>query len=64
MNELTIEAVIENIPAVTEYVDGKLESMGCPMKAQMQIDVAIDELFSNIAKFFTSFGKILTGGLI
>ncbi|MBQ9152592.1 MAG: ATP-binding protein [Solobacterium sp.] len=51
MNELTIEAVIENIPAVTEYVDGKLESMGCPMKAQMQIDVAIDELFSNIAKF-------------
>lgn len=51
MNELTIEATIENIPAVTEYVDRKLESMDCPLKAQMQIDVAIDELFSNIAKF-------------
>ena len=51
MEELTIEATIDNIPFVTEFVDQKLEALDCPIKAQMQIDVAIDELFSNIAKF-------------
>ena len=51
MKELTIEATIDNIPAVTEFVDRKLEELDCPMKIQAQIDVAIDELFSNIAKY-------------
>lgn len=51
MKELTIDAAVENIAKVTEFVDGQLEEMGCPMKAQMQIDIAIDELFSNIAHY-------------
>ena len=51
MRELTIDAIAENIPAVTAFVDEKLESMGCPLKAQMQIDIAIDELFGNIAHY-------------
>ncbi|MBQ4506833.1 MAG: SpoIIE family protein phosphatase [Firmicutes bacterium] len=51
MKELNIEAIIENVPAVTAFVDGELEAMDCPLKAQMQIDVAIDELFSNIAMY-------------
>lgn len=51
MNELTINATVENIPAVTAFVDEQLEALGCPMKAQMQIDIAIDELFSNIAYY-------------
>ena len=51
MEELTIDATIDNIPTVTEFVDKKLEELDCPMKAQMQIDVAIDELFSNIANY-------------
>ncbi len=51
MHELTMEAAVANIPAVTEFVDVLLEKLGCPMKAQMQIDVAIDELFSNIAQY-------------
>ena len=42
---------IENIQAVTEFVDGELENLGCPLKAQMQIDIAIDELFGNIAHY-------------
>ena len=49
MNELTIPATVENIEKVTDFVNGKLEEIDCPMKAQMQIDVAIDELFGNIA---------------
>jgi len=51
MIEMNIPAVIENIPEVTEVIDEYLESVGCPLKAQMQIDIAIDELFSNIAKY-------------
>ena len=51
MNELTIAAAVENIPAVTAFVDQRLEALDCPVKAQMQIDIAIDELFGNIAHY-------------
>ena len=51
MKELTIAATIENIGTVTDFVNEQLESLDCPMKAQMQIDIAIDELFSNIAHY-------------
>ena len=51
MKELTLEAVKENITAVTMFVDEQLESFECSMKAQMQLDVAVDELFANIANY-------------
>ena len=51
IKELTIEATVENIIPVTEFVDAQLEALGCPITAQMQIDVAIDELFANIANY-------------
>ena len=51
MKELTLAATVENIPAVTEFIDAELEALDCPMRAQMQIDVAIDELFGNIAHY-------------
>ena len=51
MKELTLEAKLDNIAAVTAFIDGELEALDCPMKAQMQIDIAIDELFGNIAHY-------------
>ncbi len=51
MNEITLKATIENIPRATAFIDEALEAAACSMKAQMQIDVAIDELFSNIALY-------------
>jgi anti-sigma regulatory factor (Ser/Thr protein kinase) len=51
MNELTIDATVENITFVTDFVDEQLEQYNCPMKAQMQINIAIDELFGNIAHY-------------
>ncbi len=51
MKELTIEATIDNIETVTEFVNQQLEEYDCPMKALVQIDIAIDELFSNIAYY-------------
>ena len=51
MKELTIAATVGNIEAVTDFVNEQLEALECPMKAQMQIDIAIDELFGNIAHY-------------
>lgn len=51
MKELTIAATVENIDVVTDFVNEQLEALECPMKAQMQIDIAIDELFGNIAHY-------------
>lgn len=51
MTELTLQAVVENIPAATAFIDEQLEALDCAMRAQMQIDVAIDELFCNIARY-------------
>ena len=51
MIELTVAATVENIGTVTDFVNEQLEALDCPMKAQMQIDIAIDELFGNIAHY-------------
>lgn len=51
MKELVIDATIESIPKVTAFIDEQLEQLECPMKTQMQVDIAIDELFSNIAYY-------------
>lgn len=55
--ELTIEALTENLTTVTEFVDQRLEEVDCPMKAQMQIDVALEEIFINIANYAYKPGK-------
>ena len=51
MKELNIAATVENIETVTDFVNEQLEALDCPMKVQMQIDIAIDELFGNIAHY-------------
>ena len=51
MKEITVEARSENVSLVTEFVEEQLESMDCPMKIQMKMGIAIDELFSNIALY-------------
>ena len=51
MTEIRLAAVIESIPGATAFIEEQLEALGCSMRAQMQIDVAIDELFCNIASY-------------
>ena len=51
MKELNIEATPENIDTVIAFVEEQLEEYGCGMKEQMAIDVAVDELFANIAHY-------------
>ena len=51
MKEITLAATVKNIETVTEFVNAQLELIDCPIKVQMQIDIAIDELFGNIAHY-------------
>ena len=51
MNELTVDAIVQNIDDVTDYINSLLENAGCPLKVQMQIDVAVDEVFANISYY-------------
>ena len=51
MKELTVNATFESIDVVTSFVNAELDGYDCPVKTQLQIDVAIDELFSNIARY-------------
>ena len=51
MREMTFNAVIESIPEVTAFIDAELEAVDCGIKAQTQLDVAVDEVFTNIASY-------------
>ena len=50
-DELDIEAAEDNLREVMALVDARLEALGCPFRVQMQIDVAVEEIFVNIAKY-------------
>ncbi|MDR2570820.1 MAG: ATP-binding protein [Oscillospiraceae bacterium] len=47
--ELTVEAKIENIGTVLDFVNERLGD--CPDKVKNQIGIVIDEIYSNIAKY-------------
>lgn len=51
MEKLTIDAKIENLPAVTQFVTDALESRNCSLKIIMQIELVIEEIFVNIANY-------------
>ena len=51
MKELSIEAKVNNLNKVLAFVTGILEEAGCSMKLQMQIEVAVEEIFVNIAHY-------------
>ena len=48
---LTVPAERDRLAEVLGFVDERLEAADCSMKAQMQIDVAIEEIFVNIASY-------------
>ena len=57
MKEWTLDATVENIAVVNERIEAELDAIGCPMKAKMQIGIAVDELFGNIAHYAYGVGK-------
>ena len=51
MYELEIAAEIEKLPEVLAFLEQHLEEVDCPPKAQMQIAIAVEEIFVNIAHY-------------
>ncbi|MBQ3790259.1 MAG: ATP-binding protein [Lachnospiraceae bacterium] len=51
MKSLIVKAVEDNLEQVTAFVDEELEAYGCGSKVQMQIDIAIEEIFANIVNY-------------
>lgn len=51
MKELNILALRENLPQVTEFVDGQLVNAGCPENVRTQVCLAVEEIFVNIASY-------------
>lgn len=51
MRTTTLLATTENIPAAIGFVTDELDSFNCPMNARMKIELAVDEIFCNIASY-------------
>ena len=50
-NELVLEADADNLEQVQLFVEERLSGTDCPPKALMQIGVAVEEIFVNIASY-------------
>ena len=51
MKELTVEAKRSNLLQIQSFIDEEREVADCPMSTQIAIDVAVEELFVNIASY-------------
>ena len=51
LQEMEIEALTENLPEVQAFVKERLKATDCPPKAKMQIALAVEEIFINIASY-------------
>lgn len=51
MKELTVLAKTENLEQVLEFVNGLLEEKNSPMNLVFELDIAVEELFVNIAHY-------------
>ncbi len=51
IKSLTVDATVDNLDEVIGFVDAFLEENGCPMKKQMQFDLALEEAYVNVAHY-------------
>ena len=51
MKELIVDAKVEKLDTVLSFVDEFLESIEMPMNIMMKVDIAVEELFVNIASY-------------
>lgn len=51
MDKKTFDAETINLDEVLEFIDSRLEENDCPMKTQIQLNVAAEEIFVNVAHY-------------
>ncbi len=49
--ELTIDADVQNLETVLDFVNTILEEQDCSPKVEIQLDVAVEEIYVNIANY-------------
>ena len=51
MKDITVDATLDNLEVVQNFVSEELESQGCSMKVMMQIEIAVEEIYVNIVLY-------------
>ena len=51
MKKINLAPTLEQLPQATDFFEGILAEAGASMKAIAQVNVAVDEIFSNIARY-------------
>ena len=51
MEQITVEATLENLQTVIDFATEQLEVRACPMKTSMQLELVIEEIFVNISNY-------------
>ena len=51
MEELTIEAKIENLTNVKKFITSALKEKDCSIKIIMQMELVVEEIFVNVANY-------------
>lgn len=49
--EKDFEASIDRLPEVLDFVEEEMNKAGCPMKVIMQVNIALEEIFVNVAHY-------------
>lgn len=51
MKQLTVEATLENLIPVQAFIEEELEARNCSMADMLQISIAVEEIYVNIAHY-------------
>ena len=51
MKELTLPATVDELDHVRGFVENELEAQGISLKIQLQISIAVEEIYVNIARY-------------
>ena len=51
MKDITVDATVDNLEVVQDFVREELEKQDCSMKVMMQIEIAVEEIYVNIVHY-------------
>ena len=51
METMTVPALTENLPEVNDFILSAARALQCPAAMQMQIELALEELFVNVCSY-------------
>lgn len=51
MKKMVVSAAVDRLDEINAFVDAELDACGCSPKAQMQVALAVEEIFVNIAHY-------------